>query len=276
LGVQHHHAHLAACLAENGLQNQVFGIILDGTGYGPDQTIWGGEILVGDLQNYQRRACFEPMPLPGGEAAIREPWRIGTAYLYKTFGKQLPDLVSLKHRNTDVILEMIDRELQTPLTSSCGRLFDAVAAISGGRQTIRYEAQAAIEFMQAAGMSLGSDATCFDLSTETACWQLSVTHIMQTLIQRIRAGKSMVELSRWFHHSLILTFLAVAERLRRETALNTIVLSGGVFQNRLLFEGLLRKLEEARFSVITHRQVPTNDGGIALGQASIGMKSCQT
>jgi hydrogenase maturation protein HypF len=270
LAVQHHHAHLAACMVENDLNEPVTGIILDGTGYGTDGTIWGGEFLVGDMSNFERKASFDPMPLPGGEAAIKAPWRTGLSYLYHHYGNILPDIPMLRGKDTSSIIQMIDKDINSPLTSSCGRLFDAVAAISGGRQEIRYEAQAAIEFMQAANNQLGYDHSIFDILKPEDRYLISIPHIMTELVSRIHSGYSLMSLSQWFHHSLIKSFLKVAERLRDHDGVNKIVLSGGVFQNKLLFEGLIDELENAKFEVFTHKQVPTNDGGIALGQIAVG------
>ncbi len=270
LGVQHHHAHLAACMLENGLDEPVIGIIMDGTGFGTDGTIWGGEFLIGDLHGFQRKAFFEPMPLPGGEAAIRAPWRIGASYLHHSYGVELPAIPALLNKDLTPIIQMIEQGLNSPLTSSCGRLFDAVAALSGGRQEIRYEAQAAIEFMQAAHNELGLDFTNFDLLKHENHHAISISHIMHELVRRINSGKSITALSQWFHHSLIKTFVHIAELLRNDTGIAKLVLSGGVFQNQLLFEGLLQVLERDQFEVYTHGQVPSNDGGLALGQIAIG------
>ena len=272
LGVQHHQAHLAAGMAEHDLDQPVIGIILDGTGYGTDGTIWGGEFLVGDYVDFERKAFIEPMPLPGGAAAIKAPWRIGVSYLHHTFGSAWPELPALQNKATATLIQMIEQGINAPLTSSCGRLFDAVAALSGGRQTIHYEAQAAIEFMQLAQGELGHDFTCIDLQTSTGQHIISGSHLIRELVKRITAGASITALSQWFHHTLIKTFVHTAKVLKQESGLNKIVLSGGVFQNRLLFEGLIRELLAAHFEVYTHHQVPTNDGGLALGQIAIGRK----
>ncbi|MEA3286968.1 MAG: carbamoyltransferase HypF [Candidatus Marinimicrobia bacterium] len=275
LGVQHHHAHLASCMIENDLNEPVIGIIMDGTGYGTDGTIWGGEFLIGDFKGFERKAYFEPMPLPGGEAAIKSPWRTGLSYLHHSFGSDLPDIPMLNGKNIEPIIQIIERGLNSPLTSSCGRLFDAVAALSGGRQTIRYEAQAAIEFMQSAHNELGSDYTNFNLIERQGLHIISISHIMHELVPRINSAQPIEALSQWFHHSLIHTFVHISNQLRQETELNQVVLSGGVFQNRLLFEGLFQALELNHFDVYTHRQVPTNDGGLALGQVAIGQNHLQ-
>ena len=272
LAVQHHHAHLAACLAENDFTGPAIGIILDGTGYGPDGTIWGGEFLVGDACSYERAAFFEPMRLPGGSAAIKAPWRTGLSYLYHTFGSDLPDLPITREHALDTILRMVDRGLNSPLTSSCGRLFDAVAAIAGGRQEIRYEAQAAIEFMQAAGHVLGSDASIIPAALINDQRMIPIAPLIQELVDRLKQQQSLPILSRWFHSSLIQTFAQLATTISRETGLTTVALSGGVFQNKLLFEGLQEVLTTDGFRVLTHHQVPCNDGGLALGQVAIGAK----
>ncbi|NQV43213.1 MAG: carbamoyltransferase HypF [Candidatus Marinimicrobia bacterium] len=270
LGVQHHHAHLASCMADNNLDEPVIGIIMDGTGYGTDGTIWGGEFLVGDAAGFERKAHFEPMPLPGGEAAIKSPWRIGLSYLHQVFGNNLPDVPALKDRDIQPIIQMLEANINSPLTSSCGRLFDAVAALSGGRQEIRYEAQAAIEFMQAAQNEIGRDSTRFGFTEFNGARVIPMASIMENLVSRISDGRTQTQLSQWFHSSLVNSFSQVTDTLRDESGIDQVVLSGGVFQNRLLFEALLGMLNTQGFKVFTHKHVPTNDGGIALGQVIIG------
>jgi hydrogenase maturation protein HypF len=267
--VQHHHAHLAACLAENHVDEPTIGLIMDGTGYGSDGTIWGGEVLIGDFRSFQRFAHFEPFPLPGGDAAIKAPWRTAVSYLFQTFGPDLPDLPFLQEHDPDPIVEIVTKRVNTPLTSSCGRLFDAVAALCGGRQTIRYEAQAAIEFMQQAR---GLDVRPFDyiLDRKNDHWEILVAPIIRSAVRFLQAGEPLGKLSSRFHKTLIEVFVEVACQARNETGIRRVALSGGVFQNQLLFEALLPALERRGFQVLTHTQVPTNDGGLALGQAVIG------
>ncbi len=272
LGVQHHHAHLASCLAENDLDEPVIGIIMDGTGYGSDGTIWGGEFLIGDASGFERKAYFEPMPLPGATAAIKSPWRIGLSYLFKTFGDNLPELPALADRDVQPMIQLLQSNVNSPLTSSCGRLFDAMAALAGGRQEIRYEAQAAIEFMQAAGRVLGTDYSVFEPTRFEASYIIPIKPIVENLVTRIQMGKTVKNLSQWFHLSLVNSFTHIAKILRQETGLSKIALSGGVFQNRLLFENLCSTLMAAGFEVHSHHQVPCNDGGLALGQIAIGQK----
>ncbi len=272
LGVQHHHAHLASCMAENAIDEPVIGLILDGTGYGSDGTIWGGEVLIGDYQNFTRYASLETMPLPGGDAAIAAPWRTAVAYLHTAFDGQLPDLPFLSLHDIGPILEMVEKKVNTPDTSSCGRFFDAVAALSGGRQTIAYEAQAAIELMQAADGRYDGEGSysCGDITTVNGVRRIPVRPIIRSVAEDVADGKSLAVISRRFHQALIDLFAYVADRSSQETEIKTVALSGGVFQNRLLFEGLLKALNTKGLKVLTHSEIPTNDGCISLGQAMIG------
>lgn len=269
IAVQHHHAHLAACMAENQLTESVIGIIMDGTGYGTDGTIWGGEILIGDYNNFERFAHFEPMPLPGGDAAIKSPWRTAVSYLHKTFNGSIPNLPFIDNHDIKPIVEMIDKNINSPFTSSCGRLFDAVAAMSGGRQTIRYEAQAAIELMQAFETT-NVRPFSFIIEQKNDHREILLQSIVRSVVRSIQNNESFSKISSRFHTTLIQIYLEVAKEARNETGINQIVLSGGVFQNMVLFEQTILALEKANFKIYTHSQIPTNDGGISLGQAMIG------
>ncbi len=269
LAVQHHHAHLAGCLAENRIDGPAIGFIMDGAGYGADGTIWGGEVLIGDYRHFERYAHFEPMPLPGGDAAVAAPWRTAVGYLYMTYDGQLPDLPFLTRHDIAPIAEMVAKGVNSPITSSCGRLFDAVAAISGGRQIIQYEAQAAIELMRAAGGKYGRPYPC-GLSQVNGCLQLPVRDLVKSVVNDVRKGMSLFLISQRFHQTLIYLFTETARQARQDTGIRTVALSGGVFQNHLLFTGLLSALTEAGFTVATHAQVPGNDGGLSFGQAVIG------
>ena len=269
IAVQHHHAHLTACMAENQITDPVIGIIMDGTGYGTDGTIWGGEILIGDYNNFDRFAHFEPMPLPGGDAAIKSPWRTAISYLYKTFGSSIPNLPFVEEHNIQQIVEMLDKNINSPATSSCGRLFDAVAAMSGGRQTIHYEAQAAIELMQAFE-TINVRPFSFEIEQKMGKREILIQPIIRSLVRSIQNNESFPKISSRFHSTLIQIYLEIVKDARNETGLNQVVLSGGVFQNMVLFEHTVLALEKANFRVYTHSQVPTNDGGISLGQAMVG------
>jgi len=269
LSVQHHHAHLAACMAENQLDGPVIGIIMDGTGYGADKTIWGGEIIIGDYSKFNRFAHFEPMPLPGGDAAIKSPWRTAVSYLHKTYPNGIPDLPFFNQHDIDPIIEMINKNINSPITSSCGRLFDAIAAMSGGRQNIRYEAQAAIELMQVFE-TINIRPFSFTIDQNEDGRIVMLQPIIRSVVRSIQNGESLSRISSRFHATLVQIFVEIAKDAQKETGINDIVLSGGVFQNMVLFEHTILALEKANFKVYTHSQVPTNDGGISLGQAMIG------
>ncbi len=268
LEVQHHHAHLASVMAENHVDQPVIGIIMDGTGYGTDGTIWGGEFLIGDCREYERFAHFETMPLPGGDAAIKEPWRIAVSYLYETF-HQVPELECFAGRPVGPILEMLDKNLNCPRTSSCGRLFDAVAVLGGCSPVIRYEAQAAIEWMQQV-KNLNVRPLDYQLEYRDQNWILLIQPLLRSVMRAIKNGEPTHRISSRFHRTLIELFLEVVRLANKETGINSIVVSGGVFQNQILFEGLITRLTAAGYQVYSHRHVPTNDGGISLGQAVIG------
>ncbi len=269
LAVQHHHAHLAACLAENHHPGPAIGVILDGTGYGTDGTIWGGEVLIGDCRGFRRFAHLAPMPLPGGDAAVAEPWRTGLGYLYAAYEGKVPELPFLQGHDSGAILAMLERRVNCPETTSCGRLFDAVAAIAGGRPMIRYEAQAAIEFMQAAG-SLGGPAFPYELRTEHDTLIVAVGPLVRAVAEAVRQGATMAAISARFHLTLVELFPELVRRASAATGHRTVALSGGVFQNHLLFAGLCERLQAAGFTVLAHRELPTNDGCISFGQVVVG------
>jgi hydrogenase maturation protein HypF len=270
--VQHHHAHVAACMAEHQLEGQVLGLAFDGTGYGPDGTVWGGEALAADLAGYERLAHLAYAPMPGSAAAIREPWRMGLAYLEQTFGEafwdlDLPFLRDLDRGRAKVVGQMIAQRINTPLTSSLGRLFDGVAAIVGLRQTVAFEGQAAMELEMIAD---GETHGCYDAHWEPApVKQVPTAPIISGIVEDIRKGTPAFVISRKFHDSLIALWTDLCTQIRAETDLERVVLSGGCFQNRLLLEGLTRALQQAAFEVYSHQLVPTNDGGISLGQAVV-------
>jgi hydrogenase maturation protein HypF len=269
LAVQHHHAHLAACLAENRAAGPAIGIILDGTGYGTDGTIWGGEILTGDYRGFHRHGCLEPMPLPGGDAAVKAPWRTALAYLDLAHGGRPPVLPFLAAHDPGPVREILKHELNCPLTSSCGRLFDAVAAMSGGRQVIAYEGQAAIEFMETAGPIPGAPYH-WDILENGDIFHLGVRSLIQQVAGDVVAGTASQSISQRFHRTLVEMWAGAAERVRAVSAINTVVLSGGVFNNYLVLEGLISLLETKGFAVLTHARLPAGDGCLSLGQAMIG------
>jgi len=270
IGIQHHHSHLASVMAEHQIQEPVIGLIMDGTGYGTDGKIWGGEVLVGDYTNIDRFAHFEYVPEPGGDKAIREPWRMGLSYLYHTFGDQAEQYISevWKELPTDQIFQMLEKGINSPETSSCGRLFDGISAIAGGSTHISYEGQSAIEFEHHMRQS---DLPSLEYAIEKigGRYEFKIPPIVKSAIASLEKGATLGDVSYQFHEMLVELFTEVASIAREETGIKKVALSGGVFQNAYLFERLERRLESRGFDVITHSDVPTNDGGISLGQAAV-------
>lgn len=266
-GVQHHHAHMAACMGEHDLKNDVIGIILDGTGYGTDNTIWGGEILFGNYTTVKRFAHLEAIPLPGGDAAVKEPWRIAVSYLYHAFDGKLPQLDFMKNTNTELILQMLDKKINSPLTSSAGRLFDAVSVICGGSKTIRYEAQAAIELMQKVETI---DVEAYLLNEEESKLKfISLKTLIRNIVEDVGKNVTSSIISARFHKTFAQLLIKKAEQARAETDINDVVLSGGVFQNEILLELMENELIRLDFNVYSHSKIPTNDGGISFGQVMV-------
>lgn len=274
--VQHHHAHLAACLADNGWtpeQGAVIGVILDGAGYGADRHIWGGEWLVGGHGGYRRAAHLEYLPLPGGDAATRQPWRIAASYLYTLLG-DIPTWAAPEGAPLELVRQQIERRLNCPLTSSMGRLFDAVSALLGVCTQTSYEAQAAIELEQKANgqMANSKSAYPFGLDTVNGVWQVRLSGLFAALVQDVPAGVPVGEIAARFHRTVAAMVVAVCCRIADQTGLHTVALSGGCFQNWLLLDWTVPALREAGFRVLLHRQVPCNDGGLSLGQAAIALR----
>jgi hydrogenase maturation protein HypF len=281
VGVQHHHAHIAACMAENRIDGRVIGLALDGTGYGTDGQIWGGEALIAGYASFERAAHFAYAPLPGGSAAIREPWRMAVSYLAQTFGEDflsldIPFVQELERGKAELILRMIAQRVNSPLTSSCGRLFDAVAALIGIRQEVSYEAQAAIELEMSGRSSSDTDGYPLAIRRQDARWQIDTVPLFGAIVEDLRRKVCTETISRRFHNGLVETLVRLACLLREESSLNQICLSGGTFNNLLVFAPLIRKLESHGFEVFTHCEVPAGDGGLSLGQALVAAHSART
>jgi hydrogenase maturation protein HypF len=282
--VQHHHAHLASCMAENGLHGDVIGIIFDGTGYGTDGTVWGGEFLVGGYHGYRRAGHFRPVPLPGGDAAVREPWRMAMAYLYQALGEAAfaidhPVARILPEKERALFAQMLRRGINSPLTSSCGRLFDAVAALLNVRHTVSYDGQGAIELEALAEMAEDESTpaplcqrggyTYKIVHSEEKPLHLDFSPMFPELLADIDAGIRTTTIAYRFHQTVAAAATDVCLQIVDETGLDRVILSGGVFQNRLLSEMIYTALTNKGLTVFTHRLVPPNDGGLALGQAAI-------
>lgn len=275
--VQHHHAHLASCMAENRLNGPVIGVIFDGTGYGTDGTIWGGEFLVGDYGGFRRAAHFRQVPLPGGDAAVREPYRMALSWCHAALGDAAFDRESIpltdrSEQERLLLRQMLERGLNSPMTSSCGRLFDAVSALLGLRGIVSYEGQAAIELEAVAESGRTSRGYPVGIAERMGFHEIDFAPLFIALLDDIRDGASVPDMARSFHSALASASLDVCRRIRDAEGLGRVVLSGGVFQNRLLTEELWGLLTDADFQVYTHRLVPPNDGGLALGQAMIAAR----
>jgi len=284
--VQHHHAHIASCMADNGLESPVIGVAFDGTGMGADGNIWGGEFLVADYHNFHRVGHLEYLPLPGGAAAIKRPYRTAIGYILTLLGENalnhgLPVMKEADDMEIEIIKRQIERKINSPLTSSMGRLFDAISALVGIRGEIDYEGQAAVELEMTAHSSvitgeLGETISfnnnvsypyriVGDKEIKIVCLRELLSAVIEDLHQGISKGRIAVK----FHNTVAQMINEMCHLIADETGISQVALSGGVFQNRLLLRKAVSLLESSGFQVFTHRQVPCNDGGISLGQAVI-------
>jgi hydrogenase maturation protein HypF len=271
VGVQHHHAHVTSCMAEHGLPGPVIGVAFDGSGYGPDGSVWGGEFLIGTCAGFDRAASLAQMPLPGGEVSIRKPYRLAFAYL-RALGIEMPDLPSLSAipaEEREIITAQIANRINTPLTSSCGRLFDAIAALLGICRTITFEGQAAIALEMVAAPNGPATPYPFSVDKAEGRFQVRLGELIGAIINDAVQGVGVPEIALRFHHTVAHVIRRVSLLLSEETGIKTVVLSGGCFQNRLLAELAVSLLTASGLRCVTHRQVPCNDGGIALGQAVV-------
>jgi hydrogenase maturation protein HypF len=275
--VQHHHAHIASCLADNRVQGPVIGVAFDGLGYGTDGTLWGGEFLVADLVHADRVAHLRPVPLPGGATAIREPWRMAASHLDAAGIDARHAAVAARHpEHWDTVVAMARFGTNAPPTSSMGRLFDAVASIAGLHDTVTFEGQAAIALEQAAIPHLGGhhDAASMSATYEARIDDASPrtidgSQLIRQVLDDVAHGVPTGVIAARFHASIVRLIVDMCGRIRDDTELDTVALSGGVFQNALLVRGCVDQLSRTGFTVLTHRQVPPNDGGISLGQAVV-------
>lgn len=275
VGVQHHHAHMAACMVDNGFSGdrQVIGVCFDGTGYGEDGAIWGGEFMIGDYSGFRRRFYLDYIRMPGGDKAVREPWRLALAWLQEAgidWSGDLAPVRDFSQEQRNVIFNQIRRGVNAPLTSSMGRLFDTVSALSGVRECVNYEAQAAIEF-EAFADKEESGAYEFGLMETDSHLPnaIDAVPLIKAVVADIRARVSIAVISARFHNGVARMVLDICRILRRQSGLKDVALSGGVWQNMTLLGSTVALLESDGFTVLVHRLVPANDGGLALGQASI-------
>lgn len=274
IGVQHHHAHIASVLAEHRIEEPVIGVAADGTGYGLDGTIWGGEILLADRRDFTRLLHLRHLLLPGGEQAVRQPWRIAAAWLWQVYGDallelDLPLVQQLAQLRWRTVQQMLKRGINTPRTSSMGRLFDAVGALVGLRHVVQYEGQAAIELEMCATPT--SSGYPFDITPPDGAQPgvLETTPLLHALVADVQAGVATATVAGRFHATVAAMLLAGCRVVREQRGVQRVALSGGVFQNRLLLETLHASLHADGFTVYTNEQVPPNDGGLSLGQAAV-------
>ncbi len=269
--VQHHHAHIAACMAEHGLDEKVIGISMDGTGLGTDGHTWGFEILLCDLLNFDRKSHLEYVPQPGGDAVISEPWRMALSYLYQYIDHdperlKLPFMEGLPSEKIRIIIAALENKINTPLTSSAGRLFDAVASMTGICNYSSFHAEAPMRLENIIDVN---EHGIYDFHSGST---IDPGPMIQGIVGDLGKGVPVEKISARFHRTIVEIILRIAESLRNENNINKVVLSGGTFQNRFLLSEAEERLQKKEFQVFTHRLLPSNDGGIALGQLVIAAK----
>ncbi len=270
VSVQHHHAHIVACLADNARGGPAIGVAFDGLGLGSDGTLWGGEFLIADAGGFERVGHLEAVPMPGGEAAIREPWRMAAAYLDRAFDGAPPE-IALVTRHAGpwaAVRELARKGVNAPLTSSAGRLFDAVAAVLGVRDVVAYEGQAAIELEQRADRG-EAGSWRIDPVKDAGGFTLNGAELVRRAVVDLGDGVPVAAIAGRFHHAMADAVLSGCVLARASSGLGVVALSGGVFQNALLLARVTSRLEGAGFEVLRHRRVPPNDGCVSLGQAVI-------
>jgi hydrogenase maturation protein HypF len=262
-------------MIENKVDSPVLGVAFDGTGYGEDGCIWGGEFLWVNRKNYRRLGHLEYIPMPGGETAIKKPYRMTISYLLNLFGaNNLPGQAAffeeVEETECELIKNQLEKRINTPLTSSCGRLFDGVSALLGIRNVVEYEGQAAIELEMVAAQGNAVEKKYFcDITEENGVRVVSLKNIFAGIFDDLGHGVSRAEIASTFHHSIAHMIAQMCQMLAKDTGITWVALSGGVFQNRLLLKLSRHYLEKAGMRVMTHKEVPCNDGGISLGQAVI-------
>ena len=268
LAVQHHHAHIASCLAEHGWTRPVIGVAFDGSGFGGDGTVWGGEFLLGDAGRVVRAAHLRAVRMPGGEQAVHEPWRMALAYLLDA-GCGTEAIRARHPRECAPLTRMIERRINSPLTSSAGRLFDAVACLAGLNDTVTFEGQAALRLEAAAGEADDPEGYPFELLDVEGLTEIDTRPLIRAVIRDVGRGAAASAIGRRFHAGLADAVAAVCMGLQRVSAYDTVALSGGVFLNRRLTVGIVGRLSASGFRVLRHERVPPNDGGLSLGQLAV-------
>ncbi len=273
IGVQHHHAHIASCLGEAGLDGPVLGMALDGTGYGPDGTVWGCELLISTREDYERVGHLRQVMMPGGDKAVKQPWRMALSHLYEAFehnldGLDLEGLLRQKEDDIAIVKDMLTKEVNSPVTSSCGRLFDAVSCLCGIRSEVSYEGQAAVELEMVAERGV---VECYPIDVQEEAGELIIgtRRLIREIVEDLKRGDPAAAISARFHNWLKASLVKAAEMLRQTHRISTVALSGGCFQNEILLRDLRSQLRERDFDVIINEKVPANDGGISYGQVVV-------
>jgi hydrogenase maturation protein HypF len=275
--VQHHHAHMASCMVDNGLEGEVLGVIFDGTGFGENGEIWGGEFLLGDFHGFKRIGRLSTAAMPGGDLAVMEPWRMALSHCHATFGKDaflLPFFpASLSAEEMSLLQRMLEKGLNSPRTSSCGRFFDAAAALLGVHDRVSFEGQAAMELEALAEQGSSRWLYPYTLVSQGGTTVIDCRPIIEGIVGDVTAGEKREDAALRFHLTIAAAAADVCVKARNAHGVDRVVLSGGVFQNRLLTMELRDRLASMGFQVFMHREVPPNDGGLALGQAVIAGRS---
>ena len=266
--IQHHHAHIASCMAEHRLHEEVIGVAFDGTGYGTDGNIWGGEFFIGSYREFKRAYHLKYIPLPGGDKAALQPWRMAVSYIYQSFGDKAREFTS-RWKDSAFIVSMIKKRINSPLTSSMGRLFDAVSSIAGVCDINTYEAEAPIKLEALCQKNTESRPYPYRIENE----DIDVSAMIQEIL---RSREKPEQVATRFHNTIADIVVKACMKIREKYRIDKVVLSGGVFQNRFLSEESVELLERSGFTVYTHSTVPPNDAGISLGQAAIAQQLSNT
>lgn len=276
--VQHHEAHVASCMVDNDVNDNVIGVAFDGTGFGRDGNTWGGEFFVGSLRGLKRAAHLKYVPMPGAEASVREPWRMAVSYLYSTYGpafrhQGLNFLTRLDKEGLALVEQILDKNINSPLTSSMGRLFDAVSSLAGVCDAAKYEGEAAIElekviWAQGSGLK-AQEKYDFKYKNKDGLIVIDWLPVIKGVVRDLKVKRTKAEISIKFHNAVCYMIGDVCALLRKKYKINKVCMSGGVFQNRYLTGHVKQLLEKENFKAYPHKNLPSHDGNIALGQAAL-------
>jgi hydrogenase maturation protein HypF len=275
LKVQHHHAHIASCMAENNLDEEVIGVALDGSGLGEDGNIWGGEFLLSNIKDYKRVGYLKYKAMPGGEQVIHQPWRMAFSYLYSYFGEDIleQNLPLIKRNNAkklNLLMQMIDKKINSPITSSCGRLFDAVASLIGLRDEVNFEGQAAMELESICQLKYNGNYSYNIIQKPESEFIIDTEDMFYQIIDDLKNDKGREEIATKFHNTIADIILSMCVKIREKYKINKVVMSGGVFQNSFLLTQTIKRMKKQNFALFLHKKMPPNDACISLGQAVIG------